>query len=114
NLASGGNSPVSTDIGKREALASWRPEPSTSHGGISILYSDDSLNGPLNVSDEVSPGSSTANRRAASGPTSAICFACAPEIGAVNESVIGVSGMHPAFALSRSHRIFASNTLRVL
>jgi len=72
------------------------------------------LNGPLNESDDVSPGSTVASCRAPSEPTSAICLACAAEISAENESVIGVSGIHPAFALSRSHRIFASKSLRVL
>ena len=75
----------------------------------------DSLNGPLNVTEDKSDGSEIfAVRRVPSGAISAIFFACVAEIGAEKFSVIGVSGMHPAFGFSRSHWSVASKTLRTL
>ena len=53
NFASGGNSPVATVIGKREAFESACPESSTIFGGSSILYCADSLNGPRKVTSEI-------------------------------------------------------------
>src|SRR3984893_3030828 len=118
NFASGGNSSVLTISGNREALGGGRRMSSVRPAGISIVYRDDSLNGPakvrLRMSDRSDPSDIFAARRVPSGPMIAMRLALSADIGAENESDIGVTGMHAACGFLRSHPKRASNTERTL
>ncbi|EDT03672.1 hypothetical protein BamIOP4010DRAFT_2831 [Burkholderia ambifaria IOP40-10] len=115
NFASGGIGAVRVASGNRSAFASARSVTSRSPDGSSIVRFACAGSGGLNVTVVTSSLWSSAPKvgeSEPSGPRSLIASAFLREIGALNDSVSGRSGVQGAFAFSRSHEKLAANGAR--
>jgi hypothetical protein len=115
NLAMGGVGPMLTSSGKAAALASGRPASSLTWEGSTNRSWEFSGSGAGNSTRATAVSSS--RRRGAIGVPPACgtrrsAWAVARETGAENCSTAGASGMHGAFAFSRSQLKFAAKRSR--
>ena len=117
NLASGGNGSVLTTRGNRAALLKGRPASSFIPAGTSTWKVELSGKGPMKTRPVTKDGgvfSPSAFHRRPPGPTRATRCAWSQDTGAENWTVMGVTGMQPAWRFSRSQEKVAMNGPRVL
>ncbi|CAJ8385548.1 hypothetical protein DO71_1989 [Burkholderia pseudomallei] len=117
NFASGGIGAVRVASGNRSAFDSVRPVTSRSAGGSSIVSAACAGSGAANCTLVTSSARSSGLKNGSTapcGPRSRISPAARRATGALNDSVSGRSGVHGAFAFSRSHEKLAANGARTV